>query len=182
MVKYSLVAQDSKESTCNAGDSVSIPGLGRFPWRRERQPTAVSLPGKSRGWRSVVGYSPWSHRVRQDWALTHIHYIKLTILDIFKGTVQRIVTKLGSTLLQAVKPIYWHQLSFSGGKMQCLSQMPSKESKQLVLKMPELPKAFRKQFLKTGWVRGVVGCCDQLMAIPLIGWWWGNQESTSLTF
>ena len=77
---------------------------------------------------------------------------------------------------------YWHQLSFSGGKMQCLSQMPSKESKQLVLKMPELPKAFRKQFLKTGWVRGVVGCCDQLMAIPLIGWWWGNQESTSLTF
>ena len=28
-------------------------------WRRKWQPTAVLLPGKSRGWRSVVGYSPW---------------------------------------------------------------------------------------------------------------------------
>ena len=29
---------DSKESTCNAGDLGLIPGLGRFPWRRERCP------------------------------------------------------------------------------------------------------------------------------------------------
>ena len=28
-------------------------------WRRKWQPTAVLLPGKSRGWRSMVGYSPW---------------------------------------------------------------------------------------------------------------------------
>ena len=26
-----------KEFSCNAGDLGSIPGLGRFPWRRERQ-------------------------------------------------------------------------------------------------------------------------------------------------
>ena len=26
------------------------------------QPTPVLLPGKSHGWRSVVGYSPWSHK------------------------------------------------------------------------------------------------------------------------
>ena len=30
-----------KESTCNAGDLGSIPGLERSPWRRERLPTAV---------------------------------------------------------------------------------------------------------------------------------------------
>ena len=30
-----------KESTCNAGDLDSIPGLGRFPWRREWLPTLV---------------------------------------------------------------------------------------------------------------------------------------------
>ena len=47
---------------------------------------------------------------------------------------------------------------FQWRKMQHLLQMPSKESKQLILKMPELPKAFGKKFLKTGWVRGVVGC------------------------
>ena len=28
-------------------------------WRRKWQPTPVVLPGKSHGWRSVVGYSPW---------------------------------------------------------------------------------------------------------------------------
>ena len=38
-----------KESACNAGDLVSIPGLGRFPWRRERLPTPV--------------FWPWGHKV-----------------------------------------------------------------------------------------------------------------------
>ena len=28
-------------------------------WRRRWQPTPVFLPGKSRGQRSLVGYSPW---------------------------------------------------------------------------------------------------------------------------
>ena len=29
------------------------------PWRRQRHPTPVLLPGKSHGWRSLVGCSPW---------------------------------------------------------------------------------------------------------------------------
>ena len=29
--------------------------------RRRWQPTPVLLPGKSHGWRGLVGYSPWSH-------------------------------------------------------------------------------------------------------------------------
>ena len=29
------------------------------PLEKEWQPTPVSLPGKSHGWRSPVGYSPW---------------------------------------------------------------------------------------------------------------------------
>ena len=28
-------------------------------WRRQWQPTPVPLPGKSHGWRSLVGCSPW---------------------------------------------------------------------------------------------------------------------------
>ena len=31
-------------------------------WRRKWQPTPVSLPGKSHGQRSLVGYSPWGHK------------------------------------------------------------------------------------------------------------------------
>ena len=38
---------ESKESPCNAGDLGSIPGLGRFPWRREWLPTPIFLPGES---------------------------------------------------------------------------------------------------------------------------------------
>ena len=37
-----------KESTCNAGDVSSIPGSGRFPWRRKWEPSCLEfLPGKS---------------------------------------------------------------------------------------------------------------------------------------
>ena len=50
---------DGKASVYNAGDPGSIPGLGRFPWRRKWQSTPVLLPGKSHGQRSLVGYSPW---------------------------------------------------------------------------------------------------------------------------
>ena len=57
---------DDKESARNAGDLSSIPGLGRFPWRRKWCPTPVFLPGKSHGQRSLVAYSPWSCRVGHD--------------------------------------------------------------------------------------------------------------------
>jgi len=32
--------------------------VGKIPWGRAWQPTPVFLPGKSHGWRSLVGYSP----------------------------------------------------------------------------------------------------------------------------
>ena len=44
------------------------PWVGKIPWRRKWQPTAVFLPGKSRGQRSLVGYSPWG--LKEDWART----------------------------------------------------------------------------------------------------------------
>ena len=62
----------SKESTCNAGDLGSIPGLGRFPWRRAWQPTPVFLPGESPwteepGWLQFMG----SQRVGHNRATKH---------------------------------------------------------------------------------------------------------------
>ena len=50
---------DGEESFCNAGDMGSIPGLGRFPWRREQLLTPVLWPGEFHGQRSLAGYSPW---------------------------------------------------------------------------------------------------------------------------
>ena len=40
----------------------------KIPRRRKWQPTPVLLPGESHGQRSREGYSPWGHRVRNDWA------------------------------------------------------------------------------------------------------------------
>ena len=37
-------------------------------WRRQWHPIPVLLPGKSHGWRSLVGCSPWGpQRVRHNW-------------------------------------------------------------------------------------------------------------------
>ena len=45
--------------------SVLVPaqlGVGAgSDWRRQWHPTPVLLPGKSHGWRSLVGCSPWGH-------------------------------------------------------------------------------------------------------------------------
>ena len=45
----------------NAGDTESIPGSGRS-LEKEMASFPAFLPGKSRGQRSLVGYSPWSHK------------------------------------------------------------------------------------------------------------------------
>ena len=49
---------DSKEPAGNVRDPSLIPGSGRFPWRKEWQPTPVFLPGEFHGQRSLVDYSP----------------------------------------------------------------------------------------------------------------------------
>ena len=41
-----------RDPPANTGDRGSIPGIGKIPWRRKWQPTAVFLPGKSHGQRS----------------------------------------------------------------------------------------------------------------------------------
>ena len=48
----------SNESTGNAGQLGSIPGLGRSPGEGKWQPTPVSLPREFHGWKGLVGYSP----------------------------------------------------------------------------------------------------------------------------
>ena len=39
------------------------PWVRNIPWRRKWQPIPVLLLGKSHGQKSLVGYSPWGHRV-----------------------------------------------------------------------------------------------------------------------
>ena len=54
-----------KNPSASAGDirdAGSIPGSGRFPWRRAWQATPGFMPGESHGHWSLVGDSPWGHK------------------------------------------------------------------------------------------------------------------------
>ena len=60
-----------------------VQSLGReIPWRRKWQPTPISLPGKSHGRRSLVGYSPWGPKELDTTEL--LHFTSLLYLEIKK--------------------------------------------------------------------------------------------------
>ena len=42
--------------------------------RRQWYPTPVPLPGKSHGWRSLVGYSPWGREESDTTERLHFHF------------------------------------------------------------------------------------------------------------
>ena len=53
---------NDKESTCNAGDLGSIPGLGRSPGGGYGNPLQYSCLEIAHGQRSLGGYSPWGRK------------------------------------------------------------------------------------------------------------------------
>ena len=54
---------DGKESTCNAGDLDSIPRLGRSPGGGHGNRFQYYCLENPHGQGSLVGYSPWGHKV-----------------------------------------------------------------------------------------------------------------------
>ena len=42
-------------------------------WRKQWHPTPVLLPGKSHGWKSLVGCSPWGHKESDTTERLHFH-------------------------------------------------------------------------------------------------------------
>ena len=51
-----------------------LKGPRRCNQRRQWQPTAVLLPGKSHGWRSLVGCSPWGREESDTTERLHFHF------------------------------------------------------------------------------------------------------------
>ena len=66
------VGRSGKDSACQCRRLKRYrfnPWVGKIPCSRKWQPTAIFLPGKFHGQRSLAGYSPWCCEVRQiDWA------------------------------------------------------------------------------------------------------------------
>ena len=48
--------------------------VGNSLRRRQWHPTPVLLPGKSHGWRSLVGYSPWGREESDTTERLHFHF------------------------------------------------------------------------------------------------------------
>ena len=61
---------------------VSIRWLLSQRSRRKWQPTPVLLPGKSHGWRSLVGYSPRGHKESD--TIKQLHFLREAFLDLPK--------------------------------------------------------------------------------------------------
>ena len=55
-------SRSGKESACQYRRPWFDPWVGKIPWRRAWQPTALFLSGESHGQRSLVDYSPWGRK------------------------------------------------------------------------------------------------------------------------
>ena len=84
--------------------------------------------------------------------------------------------KLGFICPFTAMPVYSQQVVVKKSAVFIIAGCQSKASRWMVLKSPELWKAFREKFLKTGWGKGC-RACDQLMDVLLIGWWWEVTRS-----
>ena len=64
-INYSMIIKgfpgdsDGEESTCNAGDLGSTPGLGRSPGGGHGNPLLYFCLENPHGQRSLLGYIPW---------------------------------------------------------------------------------------------------------------------------
>ena len=90
------------------------PGWGRFPWRRKWQPPPVFLPffpilatGKPHGWRSLVGYSPWSRKELDTTERLHFHFQTMVqVMKIMATSFRR--SHAGTAILSAPNPPAGH--------------------------------------------------------------------------
>ena len=68
---FSLGSSYGKGSACSAGSGFDS-WVGKIPWRRKWQPTAVYLPGEFQGQRDLVGYRPWDGKESDTTEHTHL--------------------------------------------------------------------------------------------------------------
>ena len=78
---------EGKGSAC--GRPRFNPRVGKIPWRRQWHPTPVLLPGKSHGWRSLVGYSPWGGKGSDMTERLHFHFSSLIYNTVLVSSIQQ---------------------------------------------------------------------------------------------
>ena len=82
---------DNKASCLQCGRPGFNPWVGEILWRRKWQPTLVLLPGKSRGQRSMVGYSPQGHKESD--TTDRLHFTNINMFLHLKDILQSVWLK-----------------------------------------------------------------------------------------
>ena len=77
-LQISVVCSQNEQDSYTMQDC-NMSSIWGFLWRRQRHPTPVLLPGKSHGWRSLVGCSPWGHEESDTTEQLHFHFSLLCI-------------------------------------------------------------------------------------------------------
>ena len=136
-----------KDSACQCSRHKRLgfdPWVRKIPWNRKWQPSPVFLPGKSHGWRSLAGYSPWGHkRVKHDLATKQQRLLYLfffvclflrkdrSALDAFVGML-----KLQKTILKINIILKWKHSSDIMRSGRVWSRLESDHNKQSSQKDP----------------------------------------------
>ena len=74
LVAYSVVVGTPELLVIQGPDVYTFLPSSPGPRRRQWQPTPVLLPGKSHGWRSLVGCSPWGLEESDMTERLHFHF------------------------------------------------------------------------------------------------------------
>ena len=75
------------------------------PWRRKWQATPVLLPGKSHGWRSLVGYSTWGRKESDTTERLHFSFSFSLCLSLLFSAICKETTQ--TTILPFCIPFSW---------------------------------------------------------------------------
>ena len=86
------------------------PWVRKIPSSRKWHPTPVFLPGKFHGQRSLMGYSPWGHKIRHDWTTEHICCVlkEYSIIVLNNASLASIILEfvIGELRVQFLSPSY----------------------------------------------------------------------------
>ena len=90
--------------------------VGIILWRRKWQTTSILLPGKSRGWRSLIVYNPWGHKESDmtEWLTPSSRMLSSYFKYITSETeIERSLWRIFKAIHFKVKEIVWKKLMLS---------------------------------------------------------------------
>ena len=130
--------------------------VGKIPWRQKWQSTPALLPGKSHGWRSLIGYSPWGHKESDttEWLLQCVYKSHLSPKGFAEDGLSHLMSGEGSTVpfpwMRTLRISHWS--SHKAGRRLQISHLPThihtcppERIRTPPITSPHTPRGTRKQ-------------------------------------